>query len=198
VGDLQVFQRFLRLCAGRSGQLTNSAALGADAGVDHTTARRWLSILEASYVAFFLPPHHANFNKRVIKTPKLYFHDTGLLCWLLGIRSPADLETHPLRGPIFETFVVGEAWKRYLHAGLRPPLYFWRDHTGHEVDLLVDLGSALLPIEIKAGRSVTRDALAGVERFLALAGAPRGGLLYGGADADERGAVWIRPWSGIT
>ncbi|NJD17805.1 MAG: ATP-binding protein, partial [Gemmatimonadetes bacterium] len=198
IGDLDAFLRFLGLCAGRSGQLLNRSSLGADAGVDHTTVSRWLSILQASYVVDVLRPHFANFSRRLIKAPKLYFTDTGLLCRLLGLRHARDLRSHPLRGAIFETFVVAEMRKLFLHHAQRAPLYFWRDSNGREVDVLVDLGRTRLPIEIKAGETVAGDALKGLDAYLALSGDPWGILVYGGREAYERRGHRLRPWFACT
>jgi predicted AAA+ superfamily ATPase len=157
VGDIEGFGRFVRLCAGRSAQLLNASSLAVDAGVSHTTARRWLSILEASYTIYLLRPHHQNFNKRLVKSPKLYFLDTGLLCYLLRIRSAGDLVTHAARGPIFETWIVSEAVKSFYHRGVTPDVYFWRDSSGHEIDLLIDEGARQIPVEIKSGQTVASD-----------------------------------------
>lgn len=194
VGDLDAFLRFLGLCAGRSGQLVNRSSLGADAGVDQSTVRRWLSVLQASYVIDILRPHFENFSRRLVKTPKLYFTDTGLLCRLLGIRSPRDLRNHPLRGAIFETFVVSEIRKLYLHHGARPPIYFWRDSNGREVDLLIDVGSRRIPVEIKSSKTVTADSLKGLDTYLGLSGHPWGVLVYGGAEGYRRREHWLLPW----
>lgn len=198
IGDLTTFTRFLRLCAGRVGQLLNSSSLAADAGVDHTTARRWISILEASYVVRLVQPHFRNFNKRLVKTPKLYFLDTGLLCHLLGLRAAADLELHPLRGSIFENLVVTELLKVFLHHGEAPPVYFWRDHAGHEVDLVVDLGTHTLPIEVKSARTVPSDAFAGLRRYETLAGRPGGVLVYGGEPSYVRTGITLQGWAGVS
>lgn len=198
VGDLGTFTRFLRLVAGRAGQILNSSSLGADAGVDHTTARRWLSVLEASYVIRLLPPHHQNFSKRLIKSPKVMFNDTGLLCALLGIRSSEDLSTHPLRGAIFESFVHAELTKLFLHNGEPAPLYFWRDQAGHEVDALIDLGSRLLPLEIKSGQRVPSDALKGLAWFAALSGQAGGTLVHGGSESYMRSGYALQSWAGVT
>ncbi len=194
IGDLDAFLRFLGLCAGRSGQLLNRSSLGADAGIDQTTVSRWISILQASYVLDLLRPHFVNFSRRLIKSPKLYFHDTGLLCRLLGIRYPEDLRNHPLRGAIFETLIVSEVRKLYLHHGQRPPLYFWRDSNGREVDLLVDLGQRRIPLEIKSSETVAADFLRGLDCYLALSGDPWGVLVYGGREAYERREHRVRPW----
>lgn len=198
IGDLDAFLRFLGLCAGRSGQLVNQTSLGADAGIDQTTVRRWISILQASYVVTTLSPHFENFSRRLVKSPKLYFTDTGLLCRLLGIRNPGDLRNHPLRGPIFETFVVGEFRKLYLHHGQRPPLSFWRDSNGREVDLLVDAAHRRIPIEIKSGETVSGDFLKGLDTYLALSGDSWGALIYGGSEGYRRRGHWIRPWFACT
>lgn len=194
VGNLETFLRFLSLCAGRSGQLLNRSSLGADAGVDQTTVGRWISILQASYVVDLLRPHFESFSRRLVKTPKLYFTDTGLLCRLLGIRSADDLRSHPLRGAIFETFVVSELRKLYLHHGVRPPLYFWRDSNGREIDILVEVGGRRIPIEVKSGETVAGDFLTGLDRYLALSGDAWGALVYGGAEPTERRGHRIRPW----
>lgn len=143
VQDLEVFQRFVRLCAGRSGQILNLASLATDCGITHNTAKAWISVLEASYVLFLLRPHHENFSKRLIKSPKLYFYDTGLLCWLLGIQNAGQLASHPLRGSIFETFVVSELVKSRLNRGERAAFSFWRDSNGNEIDVVADVGTGI-------------------------------------------------------
>ena len=194
VGDLDAFTRFLGLLAGRCSQLLNLSSLGADAGVSQPSARRWLSILEASYVVSRLRPHHVNFGKRLIKSPKTYFVDTGLLCRLLGLRSSADLARHPLRGAIFENYIVGELRKLFVHHGRRPPLLFWRDSRGREVDLLWADGAVPTPIEIKAGVSVPSDALRGIDHYCKLSGAAGGVLAYGGSEEYRRGRHLLRPW----
>src|SRR5699024_3245813 len=144
----------------------NLSALGDDAGVSHNTAREWISVLEASYVIHRLAPHHRNFNKRLVKTPKLYFLDTGLAAWLLGIENPGHLDTHPLRGALFEAGVVGEYLKAFMNQARAPRLTFWRDRAGHEVDLLIERGSSLESVEVKAGATVRGDALRGLKRWM--------------------------------
>ena len=153
------------LCAGRSGQLLNLSSFGAEAGVSHSTARRWLSVLRASYIVTVLAPHHENFSKRIVKTPKLYFLDTGLLCALLGLRRAEDLWNHPLRGALVETFVVSELIKLLTHNGERARLFFWRDSHGIEVDALIDLGRERVAVEVKSGSTVTSDAFRGLETY---------------------------------
>jgi len=138
VGDLEAFGTFIRLCAGRNAQLLNLSSLANDCGISHTTARRWLSVLETSFLVTLLRPHHRNFSKRLVKSPKLFFLDTGLLCYLLRIRSPEDLAIHALRGSVFESYVVSEFLKNHLHHGQEADLYFWRDSAGHEIDLIIE------------------------------------------------------------
>ncbi len=194
IGDLDAFTRFVGLCAGRAGSLLNASSLGADAGVTHTTAKRWISILRACYIVHILPPFHQNFSKRIIKSPKLYFADTGLLCHLLGIRKPRDVHQHPLRGPIFENFVVNEIQKVFLNNGQRPPLYFWRDSRGLEVDLIMDMGNRRVPIEIKSGITVASDFLDALNRYTKLSGDIGGMLVYGGVESYRRKNHYVRAW----
>lgn len=197
VGDIETFGRFVRLCAGRSGQLLNTASLAADAGVTHTTARRWLSTLEASFIIFLLRPHHRNFNKRLVKSPKLYFVDTGLLCYLLRIGAAADLATHASRGAVFETWVVSEALKNSLHQGVEPHLHFWRDSAGHEIDLLIGDDDSPIPIEIKSGQTVAGDYFVGIDFWRSMTGRPDApaAVVYGGNDMFKRRGNSVIPWS---
>ena len=196
IRDLSQFQLFMRLVAGRTGQLLNQSALGDAVGVSHNTIREWLSVLEASYVIHRLPPHHRNFNKRVVKTPKLFMLDTGLACWLLGIETPEQLATHPLRGELFETAVVAEFLKQRLNQGRRANLAFWRDRGGREVDLVVDRAGILDPIEIKAGATLSGRAFTGLERWCAIAGHEAGQpmVVYGGTDDREQRGVRVMSW----
>lgn len=196
VQDLDSFQRFVRLCAGRCGQILRLSDLATDVGITHNTAKAWISVLEASYLLFQLRPHHANFNKRLIKAPKLYFYDTGLVCWLLGIQEPAQLQTHPLRGNLFENLVVAELAKAYLNRGERAPLYYWRDSNGNEVDVIIDAGGRLRPVEIKSGQTLNRDYFVGLERWLGFAGqsALSPLLIYGGEERLIHKGIQVRPW----
>jgi hypothetical protein len=196
IGDMETFSRFVRLCAGRSGQLLNLSSLGADCGVSNATAKRWLSVLEASFIVYLLRPHHANFGKRLVKSPKLYFLDTGLLCYLLRIRSAEELATHSSRGPVFENFVLAELLKTYLNQGLEPDLHFWRDSTGHEVDLLIERGSECVPIEVKSGETVASDFFKGLEYWRSLAGQENcaNALVYGGERSTKRTGSVIYSW----
>jgi len=199
VQELEMFQRFVRLCAGRTGQLLNLSALSADCGITHNTAKAWISVLEASYILFQLRPHHANFKKRLVKAPKLYFHDAGLVCWLLGIQSPQQMETHPLRGNIFETFIVAELMKSRLNAGERPGMYFWRDSNGNEVDVIMEQGPLLMPVEMKSGATVVRDSFAGLEKWTTLSGglATSPMLIYGGDTSYRHKGIRVEGWKGL-
>jgi predicted AAA+ superfamily ATPase len=199
VQDLSVFQRFLRLCAGRTGQLVNFSALASDVGVSPNTVRNWLSILEASYVVRMLPPHHRNFNKRLVKSPKLYFLDPGLAASLLGITAADQLATHPLRGALFETLVFCELVKTRLNAGKRADLSFWRDNHGREVDFLCEDGGRLHAIEAKSALTVTPGSLKGLLEFARIAESltPHLTLIHGGEQAFESQGASVRGWSMI-
>jgi predicted AAA+ superfamily ATPase len=158
VGNLQTFQKFMSLCAGRVGQLLNAAEIATNCGISRDTAMQWFSILEASYITFLLKPHFSNFNKRITKTPKFYFYDTGLACALLGIKSGKDLSLSPFRGALFENFIISDLHKQFHNSGTEPALYFWRDQNGRiEVDCLIDSGSKIIPIEIKASQTISTD-----------------------------------------
>ncbi|CAG0946589.1 hypothetical protein ANRL1_03122 [Anaerolineae bacterium] len=196
IQDLETFQRFVRLCAGRTGQLLNLSSLATDCGITHNTAKAWISVLEASYLVFMLRPHHVSFNKRLVKMPKLYFYDVGLVSWLLGIRTVEQLETHPLRGNIFETFVLAELMKARLNRGERPNLHFWRDSNGNEVDVIVEQASKLMPVEIKSGRTVTPNSFAGLEKWSTLAGdsAVTPTLVHGGEESFRHKGVKVVGW----
>ena len=197
IGDLESFQRFTALCAGRSGQLLNFSNLAADCGVTHTTTRRWIRVLEASFLVVLLRPHHKNFRKRLVKTPKLYFLDTGLLCYLLRIRKADELTYHACRGAIFETFVVSEFYKRALNSGQDPDFFFWRDSTGHEVDIIIDQGSQLIPVEVKSGATIAPDFFKGIAYWkkLAEAGSEHpAALIYGGNTSSTRRDAKVYSW----
>jgi predicted AAA+ superfamily ATPase len=199
VGDIESFGRFIRLCAGRCGQLLNLSGLASDCGISHTTAKRWISVLEASFIVTQLRPHHKNFGKRLIKSPKLYFLDTGLLCYLLQIHSPQELLHRSERGAIFESFVISELFKNYMHRGEQPRLYFWRDAAGHELDVVIDRGDALIPIEIKSAQTFSSSFLDNLMYWKKLSGdmeAPAA-LIYGGEESFRRRGVVVRPWFAI-
>lgn len=196
IRDLTQFQRFVRMCAARSGQMLNLTALGADCGVSAVTARDWLSVLEASYLVVRLPPYYRNFGKRLVKTPKLYFLDVGLMAWLLGIRDAASIETHAARGALFETYVVSELVKRRFHAGQPADLYFWRDHVGHEVDVLYETPRGLQAIEIKSGSTFAADWPQATQKWRTLAGneALPPILVFGGEECYEREGCRVVGW----
>ncbi len=197
IQELETFQRFVRLCAGRTGQLLNLSSLAIECGITHNTAKAWISVLEASYLVFLLRPHHTNFNKRLVKMPKLYFYDVGLVSWLLGIRTTEHMNPHPLRGALFENFVIAELIKSRLNKGERPQIYFWRDSNGNEVDIIIEQGGRLMPIEIKSGKTVTREAFAGVNKWRDLAGGAvmEPTLIYGGADDYSHNGIRVVGWN---
>lgn len=200
VGDLLVFTGFLKLCAGRTAQEINLSALGTDAGVSHTTARAWLSVLETSYLIHRLPAWHPNIRKQVVKAPKLHFFDSGLACYLLGIREPEQLRLHPLRGAIFESWVAAEVYKASAHSGLRPSLFHYRETRGIEIDLLIEQGEGLDAVEIKYGATTTANFFTNLERFpvrLKSAGQKlpiRSHLVYAGDGSYQRSSAQVVPW----
>lgn len=197
VRDLSTFRQFIRLCSGRIGQLANLSSLGAECGISHNTAKAWLSVLEASAIIFLLHPYFSNFNKRVVKTPKIYFSDTGLLCHLLGIEKQEHLQYHPQRGSIFENLIVSEAVKDRLNQGKSLNLYFFRDRSGFEIDLVVDDGGHLDAVEIKSGKTVTGDSFRNLKRWSEVAGSSAGKtqLVYGGEEQYVREGHSVLPWN---
>jgi uncharacterized protein len=196
VMNLDGFERFVRSAASRTGQELNYASLAADAGVSQPTARQWTTALEASSLITLIPPHHQNFRKRLRKRPKLHFLDTGLVCNLLGIHSSQVLENHPLRGAIFESFVVSELTKAFVHRGLEAPLYHWRDATGHEVDVIIDLGDRLLPVEVKSSMTLGSHVFDSLRWWTDIPSNPTtGGMLVHGGDAKHnRESFSVHPW----
>ena len=196
VADLRGFERFVRLAAAQTGRELNLTALAGDVGVSQQTAKRWLAVLEVGYLATTLPPHHANYRKRLRKRPRLHFLDTGLICYLLGIRDAEMLANHPLRGAIFESFVASEFVKSFASLRQEAPLYFWRDATGHEIDILVDAGDRLIPVEVKSGQTFASDTLSSIAWWTALPGNPNAGgvLVHGGEEGYVCKGVQVRPW----
>jgi predicted AAA+ superfamily ATPase len=199
VRDLTQFQRFVKMCAARSGQILNLAALGADCGLSASTAREWLSVLEASYLVTRIQPYYQNFGKRLVKTPKLYFLDVGLMAWLIGIRDTVTLDTHVSRGALFETFVVSELIKRQYNQGQNADLYFWRDSAGNEIDLLLDTPQGLQAIEIKSGSTFASDWIKGFKVWKRNTQVntliPR--IIYGGTDSYDREGHQVMGWPDI-
>ena len=198
ITDLAAFDRFLKLCAGRTGQLLNRSSLGIEVGVDSKTIASWISILESSFIIHLLQPHHQNYNKRVVRMPKLYFYDTGLVCSLLGIRNKEQLDIHPLRGNIFEGFVISELMKERFNAGKPDNLYFWRDSKGNEVDVIIDEGNKLFPVEIKAGQTITSAYFKGIHFWNELTGNKEGAVIYAGDTKQIRSSgISVFPWFNV-
>jgi predicted AAA+ superfamily ATPase len=199
VRELGQFQTFVKMCAARTGQLLNLSALGADCGISAVTAKQWLTVLEASYIVALLRPHHNNFGKRLVKTPKLYFLDSGLAAWLLGIRDAQTLETHASRGALFETWVFSELYKQSLNAGQTPALHFWRDSTGNEIDLIDETAQGLRPIEIKSGATYAKDWAAGLRKWQDLAKTEglQPAIVYGGDLSFEREDLKVWGWKDV-
>jgi len=196
ITDLGAFQRFIKLCAGRTGQLLNLSSLGSDCGISHNTAKSWLSVLESSFIVFMLQPHFENFNKRLVKQPKLYFHDPGLAASLLGIESTKQLNTHYLKGGLFETLILTELAKNRYNKGLEPRIYFWRDNKGSEVDCILENRNKLIPIEIKAGKTINPDFFKMLNYWSKLASDKAGFpyLIYGGNESQNRSQVSVKSW----
>lgn len=200
VGDLMSFNGFLRLCAGSTGQELNLSRLAADAGVSQPTAKAWLSVLESSFLCFRLGPWHTNFRKRIVKAPKVYFYDAGLACHLLGIRNAQQLESHPLRGAIFETWAVSEAMKMHLNQGVEASAFHYREVSGLEVDLILQEPGRTRLVEFKSGRTMDASWLKPLLRAKESLSAGYAGeaceaiLVYGGDQQLFRSGVKIRPW----
>ncbi len=199
IGDLNTFRRFLQLCAGRVGQILNYSSLANDLGIDHKTVKSWISVLEASYIIFLLNPHHKNFNKRVIKQPKLYFYDTGLAASLLRIRSREALFSFHLRGNLFENFIIAEYCKSVLHSGTQPDAFFFRDSTGNEVDLIIDKTPELIPVEIKSGETITHEFFKGLIRYQSLSNTSpeKCFLIYSGKKSGKRKHANVLSWNNL-
>ncbi|WP_375446465.1 ATP-binding protein [uncultured Fibrella sp.] len=199
IADLSKFTRFLRLCAGRIGSALNLSSLANDCGVSVNTAKAWMSVLEASYVVYLLPPHYENFSKRLIKSPKLYFYDTGLVCSLLGLRRADLLESFYMRGNLFENLVVSEVLKHAYNQGQLANCYYWQDKTGREVDLLIETELGLLPIEIKAGMTLNKDYFDQLTYWNKLSGNPSANsyVVYGGNTLQSTSSGTFVPLSGL-
>jgi len=202
ISELDQFEKFIRLCAGRVGQLLNLSSLANDCGITQPTAKAWLSVLKASFICFTLKPHFKNFNKRIIKTPKLYFHDTGLVCYLLQIKNTDVLSTYPLRGNIFENWIISETIKGYYNKGEEPPLYFWQDAKGHEIDMIVDEGTYLYPAEVKSSSTFNSEFIKHMNYFVGLQkNKPKkdflGECYYGGSETFEFKGFNIKSWKDV-
>ncbi len=197
VRDLNAFRRFVRMCAARTAQLLNLSSLASDCGITHNTARAWISVLEASYIVHLLPPYHRNFGKRLIKSPKLYFADTGLAAALAGIREAGELLIHPMRGALFETWVIAELLKHRFNRAQLADIYFWRDSSGNEVDAVIERGARLHALEVKSGKTIAADYLVGLERFSRIAENPKASLVYAGDAGQRRSHAAIFGWRDI-
>lgn len=195
IENLLQFERLLALCAGRVGQQLNYSNLAVETGMDVKTVQAWLGVLQASYIVFLLPPFYKNFNKRIVKSPKLYFYDTGLASYLLRIEDAGALFQHPYRGALFENLVVSELLKNRFNQGRRSNLYYWRDNVGHEIDVVIDNGIEIIPVEAKSGSTITGDFFKGLAYWAELANTPKGLVFYGGDESQERSTGFkVEPW----
>lgn len=198
VQDLALFQRFLRVCAHHVGQLVNLTQIANDCGIAQKTVEAWLSVLEASYLVVRLQPWYRNFNKRLVKTPKLYFYDTGLVCWLLGIREVEQVRFHAMRGALFENLVISECYKHLLNQGEHPEIWFWRDRSGHEVDMVLERGGQFRAVEVKSGQTLSQDQFKGLQFWQELTGnAGKALLVYGGEQAQQRTIAQVVTWRNL-
>ena len=198
ISDLVAFERFLRLCAGRIGQLLNMSSLAVEVGADVKTIGSWISVLETSFIVFRLHPYHENFNKRIVKMPKLYFYDTGLAVALLGVENAIQLALHPFRGNLFENMIIVDFLKRRYNAGKSNNLFFWRNNVGNEIDLLLAKGNIRIPIEIKSGQTVTGEYFKGIQFWNKMAQTEGGFVVYGGDTLQKRSnGITVVPFKDI-
>ena len=197
--DLRQFQSFIKVCAGHVGQLVNYTTIGNNLGISDKTIKEWLSILETSFIVFHLPPFYKNFNKRIIKSPKLYFHDTGLACSLLGIKNTDELSTHYAKGALFENLIISELMKSQYNRGQSPSLYFWRSKSGQEIDLVIPLNQHEAIVEIKSGKTIHTDFFKNLNYYDKLAGNPdtKKFLIYGGDQSQNRTTAKILSWNNL-
>ncbi|WP_293788636.1 ATP-binding protein [uncultured Pedobacter sp.] len=201
ITDLALFMKFLRLCAGRTGQILNMQSLGNDCGIDAKTVQAWLFILQSSYIIYLLRPFYNNYNKRIIKAPKIYFYDTGVACSLLGLQNTEQLILHPSIGSLFENMLIIDLLKQRLNKGLQDNLYYWRDKTGNELDVLLDTATAITAIEIKAGATMNADYQKGLLYFKGIADekkALKTIVYYTGITSQNRSnGIEVKPWEKI-
>jgi hypothetical protein len=200
ITDLAVFQRFVELCAGRTGQLLNLSSIAVDAGISQPTAKAWINVLETSFIIFRLPPFFSNLRKRLVKMPKLFFYDSGLVCWLLGIRTTEQLMNHPLRGAIFETWVISEILKHRANKGIQGGVFFYRDSHGQEIDLLIDNGDKFTIVEAKAGQTISEDIIKTSLKYRSVVGKAKPAktiIAYGGEMLNTINDVLFLPWDKI-
>jgi len=198
IHNLDTFTRLLRIVAGQVGQLLNTNRLGSELGVDHKTVIKWINILQASYILRLIEPYHTNFRKRIIKTPKIYFYDTGLVCNLLGILNTKHLETHPLRGELFENWVFSELVKGFVNRGQRARINFWRTHSGQEIDFILETGRSIFALEVKSGMTVHSQAISSLQKALHLwkenGFDVSAGIIYSGREKFISRDITIYPW----
>ena len=199
IGDINTFIQFTRLCAGRIGQLLNHASLASDAGISPNTARSWLSILESSYILYRLQPYHRNFNKRLVKSSKLYFYDTGVACSLLGIREKEQINQHYMKGSLFENLIINEFIKRYYNRGENLQPYFWQDNHGKEIDCLLVNGERITPVEVKSGKTITTSYFDNLKywRSLASLSEDQGYVVYGGEQSMHTSGGELISWRNL-
>jgi len=199
VKDITLFSSFLKICAGRIGQLFNSSSISNELGIDHKTVKRWLTLLEASFVLFRLQPWHTNFNKRLVKSPKIYFYDTGLACYLLGLRKQEEIKTHFANGLLFENYIITEYVKNTWNQGNSLSSFFWRDSKGKEIDLLIEKGKQLKIVEIKSAKTISPNFFKGVEYFEKIASeySIQKYIVYGGDEMRKQFNTQILPWNKI-
>lgn len=196
ISDIDRFERFIKLCAGRTGQLLNMNSMAIDTGVDNKTISSWLSVLENSFVLFRLQPHHKNFNKRIVKMHKLFFYDTGLASSLLGFQNKEQLRLSPYYGAMFENLVVSDLMKYRLNRAENPNLYFWRDNTGNEIDIILEKPEGLYPVEIKSGKTITNEFFKGLNRWAKISGQEKGSVIYAGDEIQHRSnGISVLPWN---
>jgi uncharacterized protein len=199
VRDLSLFSAFLRLCAGRTGQLFNASSIGNELGVDYKTIQNWISILETSFILFKLEPWHVNFNKRVVKTPKYYFYDTGLAAYLLGIRKPDEISVHFAKGMLFENYCISEYLKNQWNQGQTTRAFFWRDNVGNEIDLLIEKGNDISVAEIKSGQTIKDDFFKGLtfmEKYAQNYQLSKF-LIYGGEQSRKQYETQVLSWKDL-
>ncbi|GAA0878729.1 ATP-binding protein [Algoriphagus jejuensis] len=200
IGNLHTFRQFLEICAGRIGQLVNFTEIGNQIGVSYQTVNNWISILETSFVCYTLRPYHKNFNKRIVKSPKLYFYDTGLACALLNLRSVQDLNRHFAKGALFENFIINEVLKNQLNRELSPKNFFWNAAGSREIDLIMDVGGKLIAAEIKSSRTLNSHFFDSLTYFQTVSGTPPEDsfLIYGGDENQKRSAANVINWQTLS
>lgn len=198
IQNMNSFRKFMELLAGRTGQMINFSALSIEVGVDYKTIQSWCSLLEAGFIIFFLGPYFKNFSKRIVKTPKVYFYDTGVASNLLGIKSAGELAKHWAKGALFENMIIADIIKNFYNAGQQPSTYFWRDNKGLEIDLLIPEGSAMKAVEIKSGTTINTNFFTNLEKFEKLTEIPLSRfLVYGGDTIQSRKGTTVLPWKEV-